>query len=48
MGAGAVLIAGGIHHAELLKDGKVQAGPLAALTAELAAAPDFVLPYLAW
>jgi HAD superfamily hydrolase (TIGR01459 family) len=48
MGAGSVLIAGGIHHAELLKDGKVQAGPLAALTAELHATPDFVLPYLAW
>jgi HAD superfamily hydrolase (TIGR01459 family) len=48
MGAGSVLIAGGIHHAELLKDKAVQPASLTALAAQLKAEPDFVLPYLAW
>jgi HAD superfamily hydrolase (TIGR01459 family) len=48
IGAGSALIAGGIHNAELLKDGKVDPAALARLSAELNTVPDFVLPYLAW
>jgi HAD superfamily hydrolase (TIGR01459 family) len=49
MGAGSVLIAGGIHRMELLRgNNKLDPGQLATLSRNLAATPDFALPYLAW
>jgi HAD superfamily hydrolase (TIGR01459 family) len=49
MGAGSVLIAGGIHRMELLRgNSKLDSAQLAALSRNLGAIPDFALPYLAW
>lgn len=47
IGAQSLLIAGGIHHAVLLKDGRVDAAVLKDL-AGTGPQPTFALPYLAW
>lgn len=47
IGAKSLLIAGGIHHAALLKDGKLDPAALKRL-ATGGHAPDYALPYLAW
>ncbi len=47
IGAKSLLIGGGIHHAALLKDGKVDAQALKEL-ARGGPSPDYSLPYLCW
>ncbi len=47
IGAKSLLIGGGIHHAVLLKDGRVDALALKDL-AQGGASPDYALPYLCW
>ncbi|MBL8708404.1 MAG: TIGR01459 family HAD-type hydrolase [Rhodospirillaceae bacterium] len=47
IGARSLLIAGGIHHGELLRSGEVDATALARLS-EVGPRPDFALPYLRW
>jgi HAD superfamily hydrolase (TIGR01459 family) len=47
IGASSLLIAGGIHHAELLRNGAIDRAALARISAG-APHPTYVLPYLAW
>ncbi|TDQ82079.1 HAD superfamily hydrolase (TIGR01459 family) [Dongia mobilis] len=47
IGARSLLIAGGIHHGELLRDGAIDRAALARITAG-APSPTHALPYLVW
>jgi len=48
MGAGSVLVAGGIHRLELMRAGRLDAGLLAALSRKLSVVPDYAVSQLAW
>lgn len=47
-GMGSLLLADGIHHERLMRDGALDTGALAAFLAEAGAAPDHVADRLAW
>lgn len=48
MGAQSALIGAGIHHREVLKDGRLDAVQIAALGKRYGVTPDHALPFLAW
>lgn len=47
-GAQSLMIAGGIHRAEVMQSGRLDVAYLAKAAAQFAAVPDFAMQYLAW
>ena len=48
IGAATLLTVGGIHHAELLVNDRIESARLAALCRKLGAVPDYAIPHLGW
>jgi HAD superfamily hydrolase (TIGR01459 family) len=48
IGAGTLMTVGGIHHADILVDDRIEIARLAELCRKLGTAPDFALPHLCW
>jgi HAD superfamily hydrolase (TIGR01459 family) len=48
VGAATLFIAGGIHHAELLVDGKMDLASFEAVCRALSVTPNFAIPFLRW
>ena len=48
IGAGTLFTVGGIHHAEILVEDKIELGRLAALCRKLGQNPDYAIAHLAW
>lgn len=48
IGAGTLMTVGGIHHAEILVDERIEPARLEALCQMRGIAPDFALPHLSW
>ena len=48
IGAATLMIVGGIHHADILVDERIELARLAELCRKLGVAPDFAIPHLSW
>lgn len=48
IGAGTLMTVGGIHHAEILVDDRIEVAPLAELCRKRGIAPDFAIAHLRW